>query len=79
MENQNNKYYFNPPQHVPKTPEEAKAMAEAKAENDAIWGRTGHRNLYARLVKGGYFASLREVMQQRFDVVVGIVSLENSL
>ena len=54
-------------------------MAEAKAENDAIWGRTGHRNLYARLVKGGYFASLREVMQQRFDVVVGIVSLENSL
>ena len=79
MDNPNNRYYFNPPQHVPKTPEEAKAMAEAKAENDQVWARSGHRNLYARLVKGGYFASLREVMQQRFDVVVGIVSLENSL
>ena len=79
MGNPNNKYYFNPPQHVPKTPEEAKAMAEARGENEAVWNRSGHRGVYARLVKGGYFASLKEVMQQRFDVVVGIVSLENSL
>lgn len=79
MENPSNKYYFNPPQQVPKTPEEAKAMSESRAENEVIWNRSGHRSLYSRLVKGGYFASLKEVMQQRFDIVVSIVSLENSL
>lgn len=79
MENQNNRYYFNPPQHVPKTPEEAKAMAEAKAENDQVWARSGHRGIYAMLIKRGYFKSMREIMQQRFDVVVSIVSLEYAL
>ena len=51
MDNPNNRYYFNPPQHVPKTPEEAKAMAEAKAENDQVWARSGHRGIYAMLIK----------------------------
>ena len=79
MENKNNYYYFHPPVPVPKTPEEAKAMNEARGENEAVWNRSGHRGMYARLVKYRYFDSIKEVMQQRFDVVVGIVSLENSL
>lgn len=79
MENKNNYYYFHPPVPVPKSPEEAKAMNEARGENEAVWNRSGHRGMYARLVKSRYFDSIKEVMQQRFDVVVGIVSLENSL
>ncbi len=79
MDNKNNNWYFHPPQPVPKTTEEAKAMNEARCENEAVWNRSGHRGMYSRLLKGGYFKSLKEIMQQRFDVVVGIVSLENAL
>ena len=79
LNNFTNRYYFNPPEFQPKTVEEAKAYGDQKSESLKAWKRSGHRSIYSRLLKSGYFGSLAEIMQARFDVVVGILSLENSL
>lgn len=79
LNNFTNRYYFNPPEYSAKTVEEAKAYSEQKAESIKAWNRSGHRSIYSRLIKSGYFFNIADIMKERFDIILGILSLENSL
>lgn len=83
-ENAKNKYFFDPPGVVAKDANEEKAIQASKAENQAIWDRSGYRGIVPRLLKLGYFSNSTDtaiiaVRKTSFKEAIRILSIENSI
>ena len=77
--NPNNKYFFNPVVPIAGNSSESEAISKAIAENKRVWARSGFRTIYTRLIKERYYMNIEDIMEEKFDKIVHILSLDGSL